>query len=86
MAESGAQAGDWAEYSRLVLNELERHEEALEKLTQQLVDLAADVNSKFGKTQTEIALLKLRSGLWGAAAGAIPAVGIVLWWLVTKGG
>ena len=52
---------DWNEYSNLVLHELKRLNEGQEALRQ-------DVQS----VKTEIALLKLKSGVWGVMGGAIP--------------
>lgn len=60
-------AGDWVEYQRLVLAELERH-------SLSLTDIAKDVSN----VKTEIALLKLKSGLWGAVAGMIPVLVVIL--------
>tara|TARA_R110000744_G_scaffold9052_7_gene29474 strand:+ start:5599 stop:5820 length:222 start_codon:yes stop_codon:yes gene_type:complete len=60
------ESGDWAEYQRLVLNELERHNMLLGKM-----------DEKLGKVSTEIAMLKVKSGLWGMAGAAIP-VGIAV--------
>lgn len=57
-----ANEGSWLEYQKLVLAELERHGTALEALSAQV-----------GSIKTEIALLKLKSGVWGAIAGMIPA-------------
>lgn len=49
---------DWSEYQKLVMAELERHNEVLEGLSKQINDI-----------HIEIAMLKVKSGLWGAAAG-----------------
>lgn len=61
--------GDWGEYRRLILQELQRLHEGV-----------AEVNGKIGvlssleiaSIKAEIAVLKFKSGLWGFAAGAIP--------------
>lgn len=54
----------WREYQRLVLFQLQGHTERLERIDQSVESL-----------RLEIAMLKLKSGLWGAAAGALAAVG-----------
>ena len=59
-------SGDWKEYQRLVLNELERHNTLLEKM-----------DEKISKINTEIATLKVKSGLWGMAGAAVP-IGIAI--------
>jgi hypothetical protein len=62
----------WAEWRKLVLNELESHRSAIEKL-----------NDKYSSHSTELAILKVKSGLWGAAAGAIITVAALLFWMLT---
>jgi hypothetical protein len=61
----------WLEYRKLILSELERVSRELR-----------DLNQKVSDIHTEIAMLKVKSGLWGALAGAIPA--LVLWALSRK--
>lgn len=51
----------WSEYQKLVLSELERHNGLIE-----------DIRNKLGKIETDIAMLKVKAGFWGALAGAIP--------------
>lgn len=53
----------WNEYQNLVLNELKRHNELIE-----------DLREEIGLVKTEIATLKVKSGIWGFAAGAIPLI------------
>ncbi len=54
---------DWTQYSKLVLSELEKHGEKLEKMSEQLV--------RHGE---ELAQLKVKAGMWGAVAGAVIGV------------
>ena len=56
----------WREYQRLVMAELERHGRALN-----------DLNGQISSLKTEIAMLNVKSGIWGAAA-AIAAVALLL--------
>ena len=63
----------WDEWSKYVLKELERQDQFMK-------DLANKVN----KIEIQIATLKAKSGIWGALAGMIPAVGTILYWLLTK--
>lgn len=60
-------AGEWHEYRRLVIAELTRINMTLEAIR-------IELNS----AKTDIALLQLKSGAWGAIAGAVVALGIVL--------
>ena len=53
---------DWAQHRLFVVNELTALREGQGSISEQLVMMRIDV-----------AMLKVRSGLWGAAAGLIPA-------------
>ncbi len=66
---------DWVQWRKHVLLELERLNEAQSKMQLEVI--------KIGK---EIAVLKFKSGLWGAVAGAIPAMATVLFLVITRGG
>ena len=57
----------WMEYRKHVLSELERHSDGLEILQR---DVAA--------IHSEIAALKVKAGLWGLVAGAIPTALLAL--------
>ena len=50
----------------------------LDEMTQQLRDLQAGQQ----ELRESVAGLRVRSGLWGAASGAIPATAALLWWLL----
>ncbi len=61
--------GTWDEWSKHVLLELKR-----------LGDGQESHNSLLGNIRTEIAMLKVKSGIWGALGGAIPvAIGLAIW-------
>ena len=63
--------GGWGEYQRLVLAELIRLDESIEKLADKL----DDIRSKEIKSMSEeIQVLKFKAGLWGALAGMIPVL------------
>lgn len=61
----------WAEYSRLVLAELERHSQWLEAL-----DLRFEERVK--ETTKEISELRVKAGLWGVLGGAIPLTIVII--------
>lgn len=54
----------WSEYSKLVLSELEKHGEKLERMSEQLI--------RHGE---ELAQLKVKAGMWGAVSGTIVGIG-----------
>jgi hypothetical protein len=54
----------WSEYSKLVLSELEKHGEKLERMSGQLI--------RHGE---ELAQLKVKAGMWGAVSGTIVGIG-----------
>jgi len=58
----------WNEWSRHVLAELIRQNEVIERLTDKCEDI-----------RIEVAMLKVKAGIWGFAAGAVPAVGVLLY-------
>ncbi len=68
----------WMEYRQLVLSELER-------LNQSIIDMGGrldrnyhDYSVELSKIKIDIAMLQVKSGLWGAAAGAIITIGAVI--------
>lgn len=72
------QQDDWAEYRNLVLKELKR-----------LEDVALQIQQDVGSIKTELAVtrneLKLKAGLWGALAAAIPSAIAVIFILMKVG-
>ena len=65
----------WNEWSKHVLAELRRLNTCMEKIETEMSNLRSD-----------IAVLKVKAGLWGAAAGAAPTAIAVLWYLVSQSG
>ena len=72
----------WSEYQRLVLSELERLDDAIQKLNSKLDDSIQKLNTKIEDIRNneikdmgeEIQVLKFKAGLWGALAGMIPVL------------
>jgi len=65
--------GEWMVWSKHVLAELERLSKCYENLQKDITDISV-----------QIAMLKVKSGLWGAAAGFVPAA-IAVAYLLLKG-
>ena len=73
-------ANGWSEWSRHVLAELERLSSACETHNSALSKTREELLGRVGKIHTEIAMLKVKSGAWGAiGAGAVLLLGLVLW-------
>ena len=54
----------WGQYQKLVLNELTKHGDRLEKMSEQMI--------KHGE---ELAQLKVKAGIWGAVSGTVVGIG-----------
>jgi len=54
----------WSEYSKLVLSELDKHGEKLERISDQII--------RHGE---ELAQLRVKAGVWGAISGALVGFG-----------
>lgn len=62
--------GDWSEYQRLVMSKLETLEQGQH-----------DTNEKLQALTTEMAVMKVKSGLWGFLAGTVPAaIAVAVHW------
>jgi hypothetical protein len=65
--------GSWPEWARYVLEELKT-----------LKRRADECDAKIVVLQIEMTKLQVKSGLWGAAAGAIPGLVAFMIWLLMK--
>ena len=65
---SSPQQGEWGEYRRLILAELERISNDIRALNEKVERFRQEDVSKM---KTDIALLKLQAALWGAVAGIV---------------
>ena len=60
----------WPRYETLVLDKLNALGNDVKALERQIADLQSQ---EIGQLKVEVAMLKVKSGLWGAAAGFLPA-------------
>lgn len=83
------EAGGWREYQRLVLNELRRLDENLEKLTERIdrtikhersnrVTIEQAMQEQLQKITLEVRELKIKAGVWGLLGGLLPVMGAIL--------
>lgn len=69
----------WNDYQKLVLSQLVEHAKSLDDVK---VDLQSIRNSDIPDLKVEIAMLKVKAGMWGAIAGALPALAAIFFmWL-----
>lgn len=79
----------WAEYRALVLSELERLDESLkgnhEDYNARLMSVEQRLGEKLHKIanaqqvmQGQVAALQVKAGVWGALAGLVPTLGVLL--------
>ncbi len=65
------QGAGWLEYRRLVLNELERLDEAIKNLDKKLDERDKAQDVKVSAINLELLTLKIKASVYGALAGAI---------------
>jgi len=79
----------WTEYRALVLSELERldtsmknnhdhHTAQLLNVEARLSDKLHNINNHLQATTVEVTALQVKAGLWGALAGLIPTLTVLL--------
>ena len=69
---TGEESGTgWLEYRRLVLNELERLDEAIKNLDKKLDERDKAQDVKVSAINLELLTLKIKASVYGALAGAI---------------
>lgn len=61
----------WPEWGKFVLKELERLNDCYDAQVKQIQQM-----------QVEIAMLKVKSGIWGGIAGLIPSLGLLIYYIV----
>jgi hypothetical protein len=64
-----------SQYQRLLLAELERHSEQMQALDTKVNEIR---QKDLADIKVQIAMLQIKSGLWGAAAGMLPALLLLL--------
>lgn len=69
---TGEESGTgWLEYRRLVLNELERLDDAIKNLDEKLDKRDKEQDAKVSAINLELLTLRVKAGIYGALAGAI---------------
>lgn len=63
----------WEEWGKYVLKELERQNDCNAFLTEAVNSIKVD-----------LAMLKLKSGIWGFLAGTVPPTGLLLYFLIKE--
>lgn len=73
--------GNWGEYRRLILQELQRLHDGISEVKAR-IDLLH--GSDLVTIKSEIAVLKFKAGVWGLAAGSIPSIAAALYTALHK--
>ena len=88
---SGLQKESATEFARLRIEILDRAERKDKELCNDLKEVKNTVNSieinmasrdEVQGIKIDVKGLKVKAGVWGLVAGLIPAVGIIMWWVV----
>ena len=79
MAPNSQDDADWQRDARLVMAELKRLNITCEALTEQVSNLKVEV-------ATLTTVVQLKSGVWGALAGMIPALAMLIMYLFSRSG
>ena len=83
------ESSDWSTYQRLVLSELKRLDDSLTKMNDQNAQsikhersnrqqVEMGILTDLAQLRTDIQSLKIKAGIWGAIAGMIPVVSVLL--------
>ncbi len=75
----------WSEWQNHILAELRRLSAGVQHIADSNEDDHKEIRSDIAKTNTEVAMLKVKASLWGAIAGAIPTGLAILWYILSKG-
>ncbi len=74
----GHDGNGWAEYRKLVLSELERHEEILSDIRKEVQEVRKEVQAEVQGIRNDLVTLKVKVAVMGAGAGAVPVIGYTL--------
>lgn len=91
--------GSWSEYQLMVLGELKRMNDAIKEVADkveehgQSLSALPGIKTEMGKMndtitdhKVDVALLKLKAGVWGLLGGIIPATVAIIMWLLNRKG
>ena len=82
-------SSDWSTYQRLVLSELKRLDSGLSRMNDQTAkalkhersnrqQVEMGILADLAQLRTDIQALKIKAGIWGAVAGMIPVITVLL--------
>jgi hypothetical protein len=76
----------WGSYERLVLAKLEELSDDIKELRTEVKTEVKDIRSEQTKQDVAIAMLQVKSGVWGAAAGLLTVAVYIGYSLLGGGG
>ena len=77
MSEERGQNG-WNEWSKHILSELERLNSSYESLMKEINRVNDQTMKDMHDLKVDLATLKVKASLWGAAAGSVPVLILIL--------
>jgi hypothetical protein len=78
--------GGWGAYERLVLAKLEELSDDVKELNQKIDEEVKDIRREQTKQDVAIAMLQVKSGVWGAVAGVVTVALYIGYTLLGGGG
>lgn len=72
----------WNQYAKHVLAELQRLSSSSQTHAEVLNETKLEFIKEIQAIRIEIAMLKIKAGIWGLVAGAIPPIAIILIWTI----
>lgn len=72
----------WNQYAKHVLAELQRLSSSSQTHAEVLNETKLEFIKEIQAIRIEIAMLKIKAGIWGLVAGAIPPIVIILIWTI----
>jgi len=68
----------WEEHKKMVLHELERHDDALKDVHEELRAFRNEQADAISDLKVEVGKLSVKASVWGGLAGVITAIAIIM--------
>ena len=81
---SGEGGNGWDEYKLLVVDKLDGLGKKQDTFDEKLDNLKSHFTKEVTSIREHVAVLRVKAGVWGLIGGAVPAIGILLWAIITR--